>query len=220
MDEEKSVRSKVLYTAAKMFLTDGYSNTTMRGLAKESGVNVGSIVFAFKSKENILAELVSYIFEAQFQETERMLGERAQDRILFYAAETTLQLYIAESSEHIRDLYSVAYSMPHTAQVIYRALTGKLEEIFKGYLPNFETKDFYEREIASAGIMRNFMTVPCDVYFTMQRKVKSFLETTFLVYEIPKEKIAEAVEFVSEFDYLKIAQSVIEKMFRFLENRK
>ena len=53
------------------------------------------------------------------------------------------------------------------------------------------------------------MTIPCDMYFTMDRKISRFLETTFKIYDIPKEKIEEIIRFVSEFDFEKIAREVI-----------
>lgn len=212
-------RSKILHAAAKLFLAKGYAESTVKEIAREAGVNLGSLTFAFKSKENILCELVGLVLEGQFESASRLLKGVTEDRILFYAVETVMQLHMAESSEHMREMYSVSYSLPQSSQIIYRTITEKLEYIFKEYLPHLETKDFYEREIASGGIMRGFMTVPCDMYFTMERKVKSFLETTFLVYEVPKEKIAEAIAFVRQFDFEKIAQETIENMLKYLENR-
>ncbi len=216
-NQKGSVKSKILHAAAKLFLKQGYEKSTIREIAAEAGVNRGSVCFAFKDKEAILCELVAYVLEGQFEATTKFLKEKTQDKVLFYAAETTLQLYMAESSEHIREMYNVSYSMPHSSTVIFHAITGKLENIFKEYLPTWETKDFYEREISSAGIMRNHMSVPCDVYFTMDRKVRSFLESTFLLYRVPDEKIEEAIAFVSAFDWQKIAQSVIDNMLKYLE---
>ena len=212
-------RSKILHAAAKLFLAKGYAESTVKEIASEAGVNLGSLTFAFKSKENILCELVGFVLEGQFEAAGRLLKGVTEDLILFYAVETVMQLHMAESSEHMREMYSVSYSLPQSSQIIYRTITGKLEYIFKEYLPDLEAKDFYEREIASGGIMRGFMTVPCDMYFTMERKVKSFLETTFLVYEVPKEKIAEAIAFVGQFDFEKIAQETIENMLKYLESR-
>lgn len=213
------MKSKVLHTAAKLFLEKGYANSTVKDIAAEAGINIGSLVHLFKNKENLMCELVSYVLEGQFETTAKLLKGKTKDKILFYAAETTLQLYMAESSEHIRELYSVAYSLPHVAEVIYRTITGKLEDIFKEHLPHLETKDFYELEIASGGIMRGFMTVPCDMYFTMDRKVKRFLETTFLVYRVSDKKIKETIEFVSQFDYETIAQQTIDNMLAYLESK-
>lgn len=218
-NEKGSVRSRILHAAAKMFLEKGYQSTTMRELAKNAGVNYGSLMFAFKNKESILCELVAYVLEGQFEATARLLDGKTDDKILFYAAETTLQLYIAESSEHMREMYNVSYSLPRSSEVIFGKITGKLQEIFGEHLPGWETKDFYEREIASAGIMRNHISVPCDIYFTMDRKVKAFLEATFLIYRVPDEKIAEAVRYVSGFDFEKIAAEVISNMLSYLESK-
>ena len=67
--------------------------------------------------------------------------------------------------------------------------------------------------------MRNFLSVPCDMYFTMERKVARFLETTLLVYRVPDEKIAEAIAFVAQFDFVKIANEVRESMLSYLKSK-
>lgn len=210
-------RAKGLCAAAKLFLEKGYSNTTMKEIASTAEIEYNALNRTFRFKENILADLVAYVLKAQFISATKMLDGITDDKILYYAAETTLQLYIVESSEYIRDLYCTAYSMPTTTSIIQDTITAKLEDIFKDHLPELESKDFYEREIASGGIMRGFMTIPCDRYFTMNRKVSAFLQTTFLVYEVPKEKIQESIEFVSQFDYPTIAQATIDAMLNNLD---
>ncbi len=215
----EKVKSKVLHSAAKLFLAKGYTNTTLRELSTLSGVNYGSLTFTFKNKETILSELVGFVLDGQFEFTEKLLDGKTDDKILFYAAETTLQLYMAESSEHIRELYSLSYSLEASSDIIYTKITKKLAEIFKEQYPNYTQGEFYEKELASAGIMRNYMTRPCGIYFTMDRKVKAFLENTFLLYEIPREKIEEAIKFVSQFDFKSLAKQVIDNMLAYLESK-
>ena len=219
VQEIGGTKSKILHAAAKLFLSIGFEKSTIVKIAEEANVSRGSIGFFFKDKEALLCELVAYVLEGQFQSTEALLKGKTEDKALFYAAETVLQLHMAESSEHMREMYNVSYSMPNSANIIYHAITGKLEDIFKEYHPEWETRDFYEREISTAGIMRSHMSVPCDIYFTMERKIRAFLEATFLVLEIPKSKIEEAVEFVSQFDWKQIAQDVIDRMLKFLESK-
>lgn len=215
----EKAKSKVLHTAAKLFLEKGYTETTLRELSLVSGVNYGSLTFAFRSKENILSELVGYVLEGQFEFTKKLLDGKTDDKILFYATETTLQLYMAESSEHIRELYSLSYSQQASSDIIYNKITLKLSEIFREQYPDFTQGEFYEKELASAGIMRNYMTRPCGIYFTMERKVKAFLENTFLLYEIPRAKIDEAISFVSQFDFKALAKTVIDNMLEYLESK-
>lgn len=47
------------------------------------------------------------------------------------------------------------------------------------------------------------------MYFTMSTKVARFLETSFRVYRVPEEKMHEALQFISQFDFPKIAQNVV-----------
>ena len=116
----------------------------MRKIAEKSGVDINAMIRIFGNKENILCQLVEYVLEGQFSATEQFLKDVTDDPLLFYAAETTLQLYMAESGEQIRDLYSAAYSMPESSALIMRKITEKLEQLFKAYQPDLETKDFYE----------------------------------------------------------------------------
>ena len=212
------MRKRVLFVSAKSFLEKGYTLTTVKEIAELADINIGSLMNLFNTKDDILAELVKYVLEGQFTATEELLKGKTDDKILLYAAETTLQLHMAETSEHIRDIYKAAYSLPATTNIIQQTITQKLEEIFGPSRPDLQTKDFFELEIASGGIMRGFLTMPCDMYFTMDRKVIRFLETTFKIYDMPKVKIEEAIQFVSGFDFEAIAQQTIGSMLKYLED--
>ena len=217
--KNETVKSKILHVAAKLFLVKGYTNSSLKEIATGAGVAYGSMTFAFGTKEGKLSELVGFVLDSQFEFTEKLLKGKTDDKILFYAVETTLQLYMAESSEHIRELYSLSYTQRASSDIIYNKITLKLGEIFKEQYPDFTQGEFYEKELASAGVMRNYMTRPCGIYFTMDRKVKAFLENTFLMYEIPREKIHEAMEFVSKFDFNTLAKEVIDNMLAYLESK-
>lgn len=214
-----TTKSKVLHAAARSFLDRGYAASTVRDIADAAGVNVSAMIRAVGNKENLMCELVRFVLEEQFETAQCILQGRTEDKILLYAAEVTLQLHMAESAEKIRELYCVAYSMPDSFAVIMGTITGKLQEIFGEHLPDLTPKDFYELEIATGGVMRGYMTVPCDLYFTIDRKVRRFIECTFRIFRVPEAKIEEAIQFVSQFDYPAIAQAAIDNMFSYLESR-
>ncbi len=215
----ETVKERILYAAAKSFLGKGYDASTLRGIAADANTTYGSIQFLYPAKEDLLCELVKYVLEGQFSAAARFIADKTDDKILFYAAETTMQLYMAESSEHIRNLYASAYSMPKSSRIIQVAIAEKLESIFGEYLPQLKMQDFYMREIASGGIMRSFMMRPCDMWFTMDLKVKAYLEATLRVYEVPQKKIDEAVAFVNRFDFASIAKNTVDTMYRLLEEK-
>lgn len=213
------IREKTLYAAAELFLEKGFTHTTTRGIAQKAGVDVSAMNRAFGSKENILCELVSYVLEEQFSTAARQLQGITDDPLLFYAAETTLQLYMAESRESVRDLYLTAYSMPRSMDVIQLTITQKLKHLFGTHLPTLTDGDFYELEIASGGIIRSFMAHPCGGDFTIDRKVRRFLEATLRVYQVPEATIQQAVAFVNQFPFQQIAQDIIAHMLQHLKSR-
>ena len=217
--EKKDTKSLVLHAASKLFIERGYHNTRIKDIANEAGVSYNEVFRILQDKETILCELVGLVLECQFETSKELLKDITDDKLLFYAFETVLQLHIAESKEHIREMYSVSYSLMNSSKVIYKTITSKLMDVFKDHLPHLEEKDFYELEIASAGIMRGYLSIPCDMYFTMKRKVRKFIETTFKIYDVSKEKIEDAIEFVSKFDFNEISLNVINNLFKYLESR-
>ena len=167
-------RNKMIYAAVVLFLENGYEKTTTAQIARRAGMSATSFFAAFPNKEAILYALVREMFAEQFKWTERLLGERP-DPLLLYCAETALQIHITELSPELRELYMTAYSLQSTSEYIYQNISKKLETFFAPYLPGAQASDFYELEIASAGVMRGFMGRPCDLYFTIERKLRRFL---------------------------------------------
>ncbi len=211
------LKRKIITVAAKKFLQDGYTNTTIRTIVTECGISTGSFNNLFQTKEDVLCELVAFVLGQQFSVTDGLLSGKTEDKLFFYAAETTLQLHIVEMNENLRDVYSAAYSLPKPSAMIQQMVTGKWERIFKERLPHLETKDFYKLEIATGGIMRGFMTIPCNMWFTIDQKVESFLECSFKMYDVPAEKIRQTVAFVRQFDFDAIAKQTIDGILSFLD---
>ena len=170
-------KSHILHTVAEMFMEKGYHRTTLREIANAANISYGSLINIFGTKEGLLTELVEYVVEYQFEFTRGLIGtEKSRDKIFVYSAETVLQLYLAESNENMREMYATSYSMPESASIIYRKVTSALMEAFRDHLPKSTASDFYELELAAAGIMRNYILAPCNMYFTMEDKVSIFAQ--------------------------------------------
>ena len=153
------------------------------------------------NKEAILYALVREMLAEQFKWTERLLGERP-DPLLLYCAETALQIHITELSPELRELYMTAYSLQSTSEYI------------APYLPGAQASDFYELEIASAGVMRGFMGRPCDLYFTIERKLRRFLSCCMRLYCVPEEKQEQVIARVLQMDLRTQAQEIVGEAVR------
>ena len=192
-------RQNALLAAITHFLADGYEKTTTASIAKAAGMSASSFFAAFETKEALLLPLVKHMFSNQFNEIFSIIGGSAEP-VMIYAAETSLRLYLSELSEPLRELYVTAYSLPTTSEFIYQNTAKELEQFFAPYNPGDSSRDFYELEIASAGIMRGFMAKPCDVYFTMNDKLWRFLSCCFTLYHVPQSLQEQVIESVLEMD--------------------
>ena len=202
-------QQKVLRAAVGLFLEKGYVKTTTGEIAKAAGIGQSSFFHVFPSKEALLLELVRRMFSGQFALAEK--HNAAQDPVLVYAVETTLQLHIVELSEPLRELYVTAYSLPTTSDYLYRSTARRLQAVFGNYLPDAQPKDFYELEIASAGIMRSFMSVPCGLYFTVHAKTTRFLDCALRLYDVPQEERQTVTAAVLRLDLRTMARDLIQK---------
>ena len=208
-------RNKMIYAAVVLFLENGYEKTTTAQIARRAGRQIALIVQkrrrvfeAVKRLRLCPLALVREMLAEQFKWTERLLGERP-DPLLLYCAETALQIHITELSPELRELYMTAYSLQSTSEYIYQNISKKLETFFAPYLPGAQASDFYELEIASAGVKRGFMGRPCDLYFTIERKLRRFLSCCMRLYCVPEEKQEQVIARVLQMDLRTQAQEIV-----------
>ena len=172
---------KMIYAGMTLFLEQGYERTTTAQIARKAGMSPASFFAAFENKE----------------------------ALLLYAMETGLQLHIAECSEPLRDLYVTAYSLPSTSDFINRSMTPRLRQIFSRWMKRADDSELFELELASAGVTRSYMSVPCDMYFTMERKIRRYLSCCFRLYCVPEKEYAPYVERVLQTDLHQVAENIV-----------
>lgn len=213
-DKEGSKR-RILSVCVKLFIEKGFKKTTNAEILELADVTSSTFYNIFKTKDGVLLELTEFMFENQFSIAEKLVGEGASP-IMVYAAETALQLTLTELNENLREIYVEAYSQPHIAEYIYQNTTNQLYKIFNSYMPNCSLSDFYELEIGSAGIMRGYMSRPCDKYFTIEKKLERFIRMSLSAYNVPKEEQDKAVAYVLESDIISTANAVMKMLFEAL----
>lgn len=213
-DKEGSKR-RILSVCVKLFIEKGFKKTTNAEILELADVTSSTFYNIFKTKDGVLLELTEFMFENQFGIAEKLVGEGTSP-IMVYAAETALQLTLTELNENLREIYVEAYSQPHIAEYIYQNTTNQLYKIFNSYMPNCSLSDFYELEIGSAGIMRGYMSRPCDKYFTIEKKLERFIRMSLSAYNVPKEEQDKAVAYVLESDIISTANAVMKMLFEAL----
>jgi AcrR family transcriptional regulator len=84
-DLAPDTRTRILEVAAKLFAKQGYEGTSVRDIAKELGIANPSIYYHFKSKADVLVELLTEplrVVEIAIAEAKGLAGEARTRRII------------------------------------------------------------------------------------------------------------------------------------------
>ena len=168
--DSADAKRRILTACVRFFLEKGYTRTTVAEIVKEADVSISTFQNVFRTKDGVLVELVKFMFGSQFDMAGQIAGQKLPP-VYVYAVETSIQLALTELNENLRDIYLEAYSHTEASEYIYQHTSSELYRIFGSYLPSYTESDFYELEIGSAGMMRGYMSRPCDKYFTLEKKV-------------------------------------------------
>lgn len=209
-------RKKILSVCVRLFLQQGYKETTVTQIVREAGITRGSYQNQFPTKEAVLMELVKTMFSSQFDMARSIAGDDLPP-VYTYAVETSIQLALTELNENLRELYIESYTHPDTAEYIYLQTTSELKNIFAPYLPDHSESDFYDMEIGTSGLMRSYMAKRCDIHFPLQRKLECFLTAAMRVYRVPEEDQEKVLAFIAVLDIEAVASEIVQKVFAMLE---
>ena len=209
-------RTKILSVCVRLFLQQGYKETTVTQIVREAGITRGSYQNQFPTKDAVLMELVKTMFSSQFDMARSIAGDDLPP-VYTYAVETSIQLALTELNENLRELYIESYTHPDTAEYIYLQTTSELKNIFAPYLPDHSESDFYDMEIGTSGLMRSYMAKRCDIHFPLQRKLECFLTAAMRVYRVPEEDQEKVLAFIAVLDIEAVASEIVQKVFAMLE---
>ena len=213
--DSSETKRKILTVCVRLFLEQGYKNTSVSQIVDEAGVARGSYLNLFPTKDKILLDLTETMFGGQFGMA-RSIADIKLPPVYAYAVETAIQLTLTELNENLREIYIEAYSLPDTSEYIYLHTTAELKQIFSANFPDYSDSDFYEMEIGTAGLMRSYMARKCDIHFPLERKLSRFLTAAMRVYRVPEDELEQTVRFVERLDIRSIAERVMHTLFQTL----
>ena len=213
--DSSETKRKILTVCVRLFLEQGYKTTSVSQIVDEAGVARGSYLNLFPTKDRVLLDLTETMFGGQFGMA-RSIADIKLPPVYAYAVETAIQLTLTELNENLREIYIEAYSLPETSEYIYLHTTAELKQIFSANFPDYSDSDFYEMEIGTAGLMRNYMARKCDIHFPLERKLSRFLTAAMRVYRVPEDELEQTVRFVERLDIRSIAERVMHTLFQTL----
>ncbi|MBE7037858.1 MAG: TetR/AcrR family transcriptional regulator [Ruminococcaceae bacterium] len=208
---------KIISTATRLFLNQGFSMTTHRQIAKESGFGLGTVTYHYRAKEDMLRILIEELMDYHLDVLENAVKETG-DNLFSYAKEIAIQLTLCEIDKKAWDLYHSAYNHPPTYAYIKDWAIRKNYQLLGDKTPNLHEADYHKLENITSGIELAALSSPCDRYFTLEDKIRLTLDTMMKAYDISESERKKTIEKVLALDNEKIAKEMFLKFVKRLDN--
>lgn len=210
-----NTRLQIIQLAAKCFIEDGYTATTVKGIAKELDLSPGNITFYFPSKEHMLAVLVDELFDFQNLLMEQEAAEGASS-LLAYCLELTTIAAVCEENPVAKDFYFSAYTSPMTLELIRENDTEKTRSVFERYQPDWKESDWRAIENIVSGI--EYATIATSEKDTpLPKQIECALDAIMRLYGVPAELRKQKIEKVLALDYRALGRRILGDFRAYIE---
>ena len=212
---KKHTRLEIIRVAAKLFIENGYSKTTVKEISKTLEISPGNLTFYFSTKEHMLMELVDELISFQ-----RLLMDQAAEEgkssLLSYCLELTSMAAACEEDAVTRDFFVSSYSSEMTLELIRRNDTEKTKEVFGEYCPDWDEVMWSATENIVSGI--EYATLVTREQNTpLPVQIERTLNTIMTIYGVPEELRRIKIQKVLAMDYRALGRRLLSEFKNYIE---
>ena len=204
---------KVVKSAVKLFLQNGFSGTTIKMISDDTGIKPGNITYYYRTKEDMLLVLMQEIMDFHLDMIDEA-EERLNDPLVAYATEVTAQIALCETDAAAKDLYYSAYNHPKTFETIKDWTAKKNFHLLGSLLPDYTEEDFRHLENVACCIELSAFVTACDRYFTLEDKISLILDSLMKLFDINKDERKRVIEQILGLDYVKLGRDMFERFVK------
>ena len=216
VNRSELTKLEIIRYATKKMLETGYTNTQVRAIAKELNMSPGNLTFHYRTKEDMLAELVELLCDFQW----KMMEEEAKEgysSIMAVCLELAAMASMCEEDEVARDFYLSAYSSPKCLAIIRKNDTARAKEVYKEYCPNWTDENFEEAEILVAGIEYSTLNTS-GVTVALETRIAGAMNNILSIFNVPEEIRKMKIDRVLSKDFRKLGRRVLNEFKQYVED--
>lgn len=215
IDKARLTKTEIVMTASRLFLTQGYTNTSIRSISNELEMSTGNVTFYFPTKEHILAELINGLCKFQGELLEKESNE-GYSSMMGICLELATMVVASEIDEKMLDIFCAAYTSPMTLEIIRRNDTDRAKTVFAEYCKDWSDEDYVEAETLVSGIeyatfMRTGDSAPIET------RIKGAIRYVLKVYGVPDDIIETKINKVMALDYKSIGKNIVSDFVKYIE---
>ena len=209
INKAQLTKLEILQVASRLFLENGYSETSVRAIGNELDMSTGNITFYYPTKEHVLAELVEILCEFQWD----LMGEETKEDyslVMAVCLELATMAAICEEDAVARDVYRASYTSSLCLEIIQRNDAERARKVFGSYCPDWTDEQFREAEVQVSGIEYAALMTSTDV-LPLEHRVSSALNAILMIFGVPEETRKTKIARVMKMDFRRLARRTLKE---------
>ena len=164
LDKQKDAKKKILDSAFNVFVSNGYNDTTMSHIVKESGLSKGAIYHYYSSKKELFASLIDHweIFSFPDFYSKDNKNESAEDTLIRFA-DTVYDVFCSKPDVFLAEIEFWALAnkdkeIKERSKVLYDKILTLFELVLNKGVRNNEFKSI-DKEIIAMELLSVFQGI-------------------------------------------------------------
>lgn len=215
VNRSELTKLEIIRYATKKMLETGYTNTQVRAIAKKLNISPGNLTFHYRTKEDMLAELVELLCDFQWKMMEE--AKEGYSSTMAVCLELAAMASICEEDEVARDFYLSAYTSPKCLAIIRKNDTARAKGVFKEYCLDWTDENFEEAEILAAGIEYSTLNTS-GVTVALETRIAGAMNNILSIFNVPEEIRKMNIDRVLSKDFRKLGRRVLNEFKQYVED--
>ena len=217
MAGKKSLQTKydIVRTATKMIWEKGYSEASIKMIAKELGISTGNITYYYPTKEHLLATLVDALCKFQ----RNFIDEKSKEgtsTVMAVCLELMIMVHACETDPLAKDFLISCYQSPLTLKIIRENDAARSKFVFKEYCKGWTDEQFEEAEVLVSGI--EYATLmSLDEKISVQTRIEGALDKILIIYGVPEGVRKQKIQKALSYDYKNMGERVFKEFIEFVD---
>lgn len=213
--KRNTTRLEIVQLASQLFLTEGYSNTSIKKIGEELEMSSGHVIFYFPTKGHLLAELIEMLCDFQWKMMKSVVKD-GNTSVLAVCLEFAIMISMCEENEIARDFYVSAYSSPVTLDIVRKSDSRRAKMVFEEYCQSWSDEQFSVAGMLVSGIEYSTLVRTSDPV-PVESRIRGALNSILSIYGVPQEIREQNIEKALRFDYQSRGRKMFSQFIKYVE---
>lgn len=205
---------EIIEAGTRMFLENGYTNTSVKAISDELKISTGNLTFYFPTKEHLLLELVKNLTGFYSEKIQKNL-KNGQEKLFIYCGKIAEQIALCEVNPQAKDLFVAIYSLPIPLTYMKDWSAKINQELLEERLSDWSLEHFQKVENIVSGIERSALADPCTETYPLADKIKVTLDSLLKIYDVSSEERAAVIGEILKTDYCSAGQEMFQQFIEY-----